>query len=328
MSIETNNNEKEKNLLIPNIITMKKCLEFDCHYGCLARKLNPKMKEFVFCRKNKIHIFDLNKTIEKMIEMYIAIRDLVKKGGKILFVDTKEQTKECIIEQAYRSGSFFVVNRWLGGTLTNFRVIQKRIKKLKDLEKEKENNEFEKLNKKEQSLKKKELVKLFKKLKGIEEMRRIPQAIFVINPVNEINAINEAKKMGIMVFAIANTNTTNIDQIDYFVPANNNAIKSIKFILTLMADAIVEAKSSADMTIIAYSGNDEEKITMNEVINEVNKKIAEKINNIRILKQEFYEKMKQKKLLQKQQNIKINNNEIDKINNDKNNDKIKKNEEK
>ena len=181
-----------------------------------------------------------------------ALMKKLKENGKVLFVGTKKQVQEVVVEEALRSGSFYITNRWLGGTLTNFKTIQSRIRRLRDLEKMEEDGTFDTLPKKEVALLKKEEEKLSKNLAGIKEMRKLPNALFVADPTEEYIAVREAKKLNIPVFAIVDTNA-NPDVIDYPIPANDDATKSVRLILTVLADAIVEAKGSE--TIVAYSSN-------------------------------------------------------------------------
>lgn len=279
------------------IITMKKCLEAGCHFGHTTRRWNPKMSKFIYGARNGIYIIDLNKTVEKIIEAYIAMRDIVREGGKVLFVGTKEQIGETIVEEALRSGSFYITNRWLGGTLTNFKTIQSRIRYLKDLERKEEDGTFAKLNKKEQSLFKKEKDKLSANLEGIKEMRKIPQAIFISDPTEEANAVREARKLGIKIFGIVDTNT-DPDGITYPIPANDDAAKSVKLVISVIADAIVEAKGG--VTMIAYTKDEGEEVTMKDAIKIADKEAAEKLALIRAARkerQERYERMRQERLL-------------------------------
>ncbi|MCQ2795578.1 MAG: 30S ribosomal protein S2 [Bacilli bacterium] len=276
---------------------MKKCLEAGCHFGHTTRRWNPKMSKFIYGARNGIYIIDLNKTVEKIIEAYIAMRDIVREGGKVLFVGTKEQIGETIVEEALRSGSFYITNRWLGGTLTNFKTIQGRIRYLKDLERKEEDGTFAKLNKKEQSLFKKEKDKLSANLEGIKEMRKIPQAIFISDPTEEANAVREARKLGIKIFGIVDTNT-DPDGITYPIPANDDAAKSVKLVISVIADAIVEAKGG--VTMIAYTKDEGEEVTMKDAIKIADKEAAEKLALIRAARkerQERYEKMRQERLL-------------------------------
>ncbi len=279
------------------IITMKKCLEAGCHFGHTTRKWNPKMSKFIYGARNGIYIIDLNKTVEKIIEAYIAMRDIVREGGKVLFVGTKEQIEQNIIEESLRSGSFYITHRWLGGTLTNFKTIQGRIRYLKELERKQEEGLLDKLSKKEQALIKKEKDKLSLNLEGIKEMRKIPQAIFISDPTEEANAVKEAKKLGIKIFGIVDTNT-DPDGIDYPIPANDDAAKSVKLVLSVIADAIVEAKGG--VTMIAYTKDEGEEVTMKDAIKCADKEAAEKLALIRAARkerQERFEKMRQERLL-------------------------------
>ncbi|MCQ2753232.1 MAG: 30S ribosomal protein S2 [Bacilli bacterium] len=292
------------------IITMKKCLEAGCHYGHTTRKWNPKMSKYIYGARNGIYIIDLNKTVEKVIEAYIAMRDIVREGGKVLFVGTKEQIEENIVEEALRSGSFYITNRWLGGTLTNFRTIQNRIRYLKDLERKEEDGTIAKLSKKEQAEFKKEKEKLSKNLEGIKEMRRIPQAIFISDPTEEANAVREAKKLGIKIFGIVDTNT-DPDGITYPIPANDDAAKSVKLILSVIADAIVEAKGG--VTMVAYTKDEGEEVTMKDAIRIADKEAAEKLALIRAARrerQERYEKMRQEHLLKESFKHRLDDNKV------------------
>ena len=220
------------------IITMKKLLEAGVHFGHQTRRWNPKMKPYIYAARQGIYIIDLEKTAEKVTEAYLALKKIVDDGGKVLFVGTKKQCQELVKEEALRSGSFYATSRWLGGTLTNFRTIQKRIKYLKDIKKMEEDGTFDLLPKKEVAEYRKEEEKLEKVLGGIKEMRKLPQALFVIDPRVELNAVLEARKLRIPVFGIVDTNS-DPDLVDYVIPANDDASKAVKLILTVMADAIV-----------------------------------------------------------------------------------------
>ena len=279
------------------IITMKKCLEAGCHFGHTTRKWNPKMSKYIYGARNGIYIIDLNKTVTKIIEAYIAMRDIVREGGKVLFVGTKEQIEDDIIEEATRSGSFYITHRWLGGTLTNFKTIQLRIRHLKEIERMIEDGTFDKLSKKEQSLVSKEKAKLSSTLEGIKEMRKIPQAIFISDPTEEDIAVKEAQKLGIKIFSIVDTNS-NPDGITYPIPANDDAAKSVKLVLSVIADAIVEAKGG--VTMVAYTKDEGEEVTMKDAIKIADKEAAEKLALIRAARKERLErleKMRQERLL-------------------------------
>ena len=254
------------------IITMKKLLEAGVHFGHQTRRWNPKMKPYIYAARQGIYIIDLEKTAEKVTEAYLALKKIVDDGGKVLFVGTKKQCQELVKEEALRSGSFYATSRWLGGTLTNFRTIQQRIKYLKDIKKMEEDGTFDLLPKKEVAEYRKEEEKLEKVLGGIKEMRKLPQALFVIDPRVELNAVLEARKLRIPVFGIVDTNS-DPDLVDYVIPANDDASKAVKLILTVMADAIVESKGG--QTLVAYTKDEGEEATMNDAIASADKRAEE-----------------------------------------------------
>ena len=249
------------------VVSTKKLLESGVHFGHQTRKWNPKMSKYIFGSKNGVHILDLTLTAAKLQEAYLALKKIVADGGKILFVGTKPQVREVIQEEALRSGSFFVVNRWLGGTLTNFKTIQKRIRRLIELEKMEADGTFDLLPKKEVILLKKEAAKLEKNLGGIKEMRRLPNALFVVDPKAEHNAVAEAKILGIPVFGIVDTNC-DPDEVDYVIPANDDAIRAVKLIVAAMADAICEAKNEP-LTVAYVKDEDDKEVSMNDAITSV-----------------------------------------------------------
>ncbi len=219
---------------------MKALLEAGVHFGHQTRRWNPKMAKYIYTSRNGIHIIDLQKTSECIDIAYQAMFDIVQQGGRVLFVGTKKQAQDPIREEAIRAGQFFVDKRWLGGTLTNFKTIKRSIKKLHDLHKMEEDGTFQLLPKKEVIGLRKEMERLEKFLGGIKEMRQLPQALFIIDPRKERNAILEARKLGIPVFGIIDTNC-DPDEVDYIIPANDDALRSVKLIVGKMADAIVEA---------------------------------------------------------------------------------------
>ncbi len=247
------------------IITVKKCLTAGVHFGHQTRRWNPKMGKFIYGARNGIYIIDLNKTVERVSASYKALRAIVQGGGKVLFVGTKAQSQQIVIDEAVRSGSFYITNRWLGGTLTNFRTIQGRIKRLRDLETASEDGSWDKLPKKEVALLKKEMAKLQKNLEGIKEMRRLPNAIVLVDPTVEHNAVLEAHKLNIPVFAICDT-SDDPDTVDFPLPSNNDATSAIKLIIGVMADAIVEARTNGGLTEIAYTVDEGEEATMADAI--------------------------------------------------------------
>ncbi|MBB5323645.1 small subunit ribosomal protein S2 [Anoxybacillus tepidamans] len=233
-----------------SVISMKQLLEAGVHFGHQTRRWNPKMKKYIFTERNGIYIIDLQKTVKKVEEAYNFVRDLAANGGKILFVGTKKQAQDSVKEEAERSGMFYVNQRWLGGTLTNFETIQKRIKRLKEIEKMAEDGTFDVLPKKEVIKLKKELERLEKFLGGIKEMKQLPDALFVIDPRKERIAVAEARKLNIPIVGIVDTNC-DPDEIDYVIPANDDAIRAVKLLTSKIADAILEAKQGEEAVVAA-----------------------------------------------------------------------------
>jgi small subunit ribosomal protein S2 len=228
-----------------SVISMKQLLEAGVHFGHQTRRWNPKMKKYIFTERNGIYIIDLQKTVKKVEEAYNFVKELAANGGKILFVGTKKQAQESVKEEAERSGMFYVNQRWLGGTLTNFETIQKRIKRLKDIEKMAEDGTFDVLPKKEVVKLKKEQERLEKFLGGIKEMKQLPDALFIIDPRKERIAVAEARKLNIPIVGIVDTNC-DPDEIDYVIPANDDAIRAVKLLTSKIADAILEAKQGEE----------------------------------------------------------------------------------
>lgn len=228
-----------------SVISMKQLLEAGVHFGHQTRRWNPKMKRYIFTERNGIYIIDLQKTVKKVEEAYNFTKNLAAEGGKILFVGTKKQAQDSVKEEAVRSGMYYVNQRWLGGTLTNFETIQKRIKRLKDIEKMQENGTFEVLPKKEVVQLKKELERLEKFLGGIKDMKDLPDALFIIDPRKERIAVAEAHKLNIPIIGIVDTNC-DPDEIDVVIPANDDAIRTVKLLTSKMADAILEAKQGEE----------------------------------------------------------------------------------
>lgn len=272
------------------VITMKKLLEAGAHFGHQTRRWNPKMKKYIYGARNSVHIIDLAQTVTAIEVAYKALKEIVDKGGKVLFVGTKKQCQEAVEAEALRSGSFYITNRWLGGTLTNFKTIQTRIRFLKELERRDEEGELDLLPKQEAAQLRKEKEKLTKNLNGIKEMRKVPNALFVIDPRIEHNAIAEARKLHIPVFGIIDTNC-DPDMVDYVIPANDDAIRSVALILAVMADAVVESKGG--IPVVAYVKDEGESVTMKDVIRQTDKENSEKLARIRAeraARQEAYEK--------------------------------------
>lgn len=230
-----------------NVISMKQLLEAGVHFGHQTRRWNPKMAEYIFTERNGIYIIDLQKTVKKVEEAYNFVRDVAMNGGDILFVGTKKQAQDSIKEEAQRVGMYFVNARWLGGMLTNFKTIKKRIDRLDQLNKMEENGTFDLLPKKEVSKLLGEREKLEKYLGGIKEMRKLPGAMFVVDPRKEKIAIAEAKKLGIPVVAIVDTNC-DPDEVDYVIPGNDDAIRAVKLIASTMANAVMEGRQGEQLS--------------------------------------------------------------------------------
>lgn len=228
-----------------SVISMKQLLEAGVHFGHQTRRWNPKMKKYIFTERNGIYIIDLQKTVKKVEEAYHFIREIAQDGGTVLFVGTKKQAQDSVKEEAERSGNYYVNQRWLGGTLTNFKTIQKRIQRLKNIEKMEEDGIFDVLPKKEVIALKKEQEKLEKFLGGIKEMKELPSCLFVVDPRKERIAVAEAQKLHIPIVGIVDTNC-DPDEIDYVIPANDDAIRAVKLLTSKMADAILEVKQNAD----------------------------------------------------------------------------------
>ena len=227
------------------VITMKQLLEAGVHFGHQTRKWNPKMKKYIFAARNEIHIIDLQITAELIEKAYAFVCETVKAGKSVLFVGTKKQAQDAIKEEAERCGQFYVNSRWLGGCLTNFKTMRSRVERLEKLEKMEENGDFDVLPKKEVMLLKKEMEKLQTNLGGIKKMNRMPGVMFVVDPHNEDIAIAEAKKLGIPVVAITDTNC-DPDVVDYVIPGNDDAIRAIKLIASVIANAVIEANQGAE----------------------------------------------------------------------------------
>ena len=228
------------------VISMKQLLEAGVHFGHQTRRWNPKMAQYIFTERNGIYIIDLQKTVRKIDEAYMFVRDLALEGKSILFVGTKKQAQESIEVEAKRCGMYYVNNRWLGGTLTNFRTIQARIKKLNEIDKMEKDGQFEVLPKKEVIKLCAEREKLLKNLGGIREMKKLPGALFVVDPRKERIAVQEARILGIPIVAIVDTNC-DPDEIDYVIPGNDDAIRAVKLIAGKLADAVLEGKQGEQM---------------------------------------------------------------------------------
>lgn len=229
-----------------SVISMKQLLEAGVHFGHQTRRWNPKMKKYIFVERNGIYIIDLQKTVKKLEEAYAYMRQVGEEGGKVLFVGTKKQAQEAIKEEAERSGNYYINQRWLGGTLTNFGTIQKRVARMKQIEKMEEDGTFAVLPKKEVVQLKKEHERLVKFLGGVRDMKSLPDVMFVVDPRKERIAVAEAIKLHIPIVGIVDTNC-DPDEIDYVIPANDDAIRAVKLLTGKMADALLEAKQGEEL---------------------------------------------------------------------------------
>ena len=238
-------------------ITIKQLLEAGVHFGHPTKKWNPKMAEYIFTQRNGIHIVDLQKTVKKFEEAYNFVAELAQENGTILFVGTKKQAAETVKEEAERCGMYYTNNRWPGGMLTNFQTIRKSIKRLKDLEKMQADGTFDLLPKKEVAKKLKEIEDLQKSYGGIKEMHELPSCVFIVDTRKERNAVLEAKKLGIPVIAIVDTNC-DPDDADYIIPGNDDAIRAIKLISSVLADAVIEGKQGEQLAEDAETPADAE----------------------------------------------------------------------
>ena len=228
-----------------SVISMKQLLEAGVHFGHQTKRWNPKMKPYIFTDRGGIYIIDLQKTAKLVEKAYEFVRGVAADGGKVLFVGTKKQAQESVEEEAKRCNMYYVNQRWLGGMLTNFKTIQSRIERLKDIETMQEDGTFDVLPKKEVIALKKEMEKLQKNLGGIKDMKKIPDAIFVVDPKKERICVQEAHALGIPLIGIADTNC-DPEELDYVIPGNDDAIRAVKLIVSKMADAVIEAKQGAE----------------------------------------------------------------------------------
>ena len=235
------------------IVSMNYLLEAGVHFGHQKRRWNPKMKEFIYTTRDDIYIIDLQKTVKKLEEAYEAMKEVAEAGGKVLFVGTKKQAQEAAEECAVRTNMYFVNERWLGGTLTNFKTIRSRIKRMDDIDKMEADGTFDLLPKKEVIQIKKEYAKLDKNLRGIREMKKLPQALVIVDPRKEENAIKEARILGIPVFGIVDTNC-DPDLVDYVIPGNDDAVRAVKLLLGVLTNAIAEVNGNE---IIDYINDDD-----------------------------------------------------------------------
>ncbi|MBQ9590916.1 MAG: 30S ribosomal protein S2 [Butyrivibrio sp.] len=248
-----------------SVVSMKQLLEAGVHFGHQTRRWNPKMAPYIFTERNGIHIIDLQKSVVKVDEAYKAVFEIAQQGGTILFVGTKKQAQDAVKTEAERCGMYYVNERWLGGMLTNFKTIQSRIARMKAIEKMQEDGTFDVLPKKEVAQLKKELTKLQANLGGIRDMKRIPDAIFVVDPKKERICIQEAESLGITLIGIGDTNC-DPEELDYIIPGNDDAIRAVKLIVGKMADAVIEANQGAESDAAAdYVADNAEATDIEEV---------------------------------------------------------------
>ena len=247
-----------------SVVAMKQLLEAGVHFGHQTRRWDPRMAPYIFTARNGIYIIDLQKTAKKIDEAYAVLKSIVDEGKTVIFVGTKKQAQECVREEAERCGMYYVNNRWLGGMLTNFETIRSRVNRLKELEAMAEDGTFDVLPKKEVIELRKETDKLEKKLGGIRDMTELPGAMFVVDPKKERIAILEARKLGIPVIGLVDTNC-NPEDVDYVIPGNDDAIRAIKLIIEAMANAVIESKQGESMVV---NHEEDENTTMEEMVQE------------------------------------------------------------
>jgi small subunit ribosomal protein S2 len=239
------------------VVSMKLLLEAGVHFGHQTKRWNPKMKPFIFTERNGIHIIDLQQTVSRLAEAYNFVRDLTRQGESVLFVGTKKQAQEAVEEEAKRAGQYWVNQRWLGGMLTNYTSIQQRVRRLQELKIRQERGDFASLTKKEAQKLREELERLQSRLGGIEQMRRLPGALFIVDTRKEHIAVAEARRLDIPIVALVDTNS-NPEEIDYPVPANDDAIRAIKLLVGRIADACIEGRGFADALAKEEEGEEEE----------------------------------------------------------------------
>ena len=258
------------------VVSMSYLLEAGVHFGHQTKRWNPKMKEYIFNSRDDIYIIDLEKTQKLLEEAYNEIKTIASNGGKFLFVGTKKQSGEVAVEEALRSGSYYVTERWLGGTLTNFRTIRRRVKRLEDIEKMESDGTFDALPKKEVIKIKKEYDKLNTLLCGIREMTKLPQALIIVDPKKEYNAIKEARKLHIPVFGVVDTNG-DPDLVDYVIPGNDDAVRSIKVLLGVLTNAICEANNLEIVDYVTEEDKNKKNASMEELIKDevIDEKVKE-----------------------------------------------------
>ena len=278
------------------VVSMSYLLEAGVHFGHQTKRWNPKMKEYIYTSRDDIYIIDLQKTVKKIEEAYDALKKIAEDGGKVIFVGTKKQAQEAAKEEALRSESYYMVERWLGGTLTNFRTIKRRISRIEQIEKMEENGTFEMLPKKEVIKIRKEYDKLKLYFEGVREMKKMPDAMIIVDPKKELNAIREARKLNIPVFGIVDTNC-DPDLVDYVIPANDDAVRSIKVVLGVLNNAICEATNKE---LVDYVTEDD-KVNMADVVEDI--KVVEKEDKVETKEEKKPAKKETKKEVVKEEKV-------------------------
>jgi small subunit ribosomal protein S2 len=300
--------EKNKGGDFMTVVSMSYLLEAGVHFGHQTKRWNPKMKEYIFTARDDIYIIDLQKTAKKIEEAYKALYEIAKDGGKVLFVGTKKQAQEASKDEALRSNMYYVIERWLGGTLTNFKTIRRRVGRLSQIETMDKDGVFELLPKKEVIKIKKEYEKLDKYLSGIREMKQLPNALIIVDPRKEINAIREARKLNIPVFGLVDTNC-DPDDVDYVIPANDDAIRAVKLVLGVLNNAIVEANGGelADYLVdedkVKKSASLEKEPTEKEVKKEVKESEKEVKEQEPKSTKKAVKKVKEEKVVEEQEDL-------------------------
>ncbi|MBR3898369.1 MAG: 30S ribosomal protein S2 [Bacilli bacterium] len=275
------------------VVSMNLLLEAGVHFGHQTKRWNPKMKEYIFTARDEIYIIDLQKTAKKLEEAYNALKEIVANGGKVLFVGTRKQASEAVKDEALRSGSFYVNERWLGGTLTNFKTIRRRVRRLEQIEKMEKDGIFELLPKKEVIHIKKEYNKLNKLLCGIRDMYKLPQAMFIVDPSKEEIAIREARKLNIPVFGIVDTNC-DPDMVDYVIPGNDDAIRAVKLVTGVINNAIVEANGGKLVDYVSDNRKEEGEDIMKKALETVKRKEDRRPRFDRKSDRKFYNRSSEK----------------------------------
>ena len=253
------------------VVSMSYLLEAGVHFGHQTKRWNPKMKEYIYTSRDDIYIIDLQKTAKKIEEAYMALKEITANGGKVLFVGTRKQAQEAVKEEAIRSNSYYVTERWLGGTLTNFKTIRRRVRRLEEIEKMEADGTFDLLPKKEVVGLKKEYAKLDNLLSGIRDMNKLPQALYIVDPSKEEIAIKEARKLNIPVFGIVDTNC-DPDMVDYVIPANDDAIRAVKLITSVMANAIIESNGGEIIDYVTDKKEENATEVMQKAVDSVKRK--------------------------------------------------------